>query len=119
MSSVLTRGAGVTARPRCKPLLMLRRWRARRCWTACRAVGVNTGCATQQVAPATLNCNSSRSAGRGQARRQLARSRACTLDGELARRLSKQYSNTQLNYQLSGLNCLSDEVPPFTRHLAE
>jgi hypothetical protein len=49
---------------------------------------VNTGCATQQVAPATLNCTSSRSVGRSQARRQPARSRARTLDGELARRLS-------------------------------
>src|SRR5438552_1669872 len=37
MRSVRTRGAGVTARPRGKPLWMLRRWRARRCWTACRS----------------------------------------------------------------------------------
>ena len=71
---------------------------------------MTTGSIRLQVAPATLNCTSSRSAGRSQARRQPARSRACTLDGELARRLSTQYSNTQLNYQLSGPNCLSDEV---------
>ena len=75
---------------------------------------MNTGCATQQVAPATLNCTSSRSAGRSQARRQPAHSGARTLDGELARRLSTQYSDTQLNCQPGGLNCLSEEVAPFT-----
>jgi hypothetical protein len=80
---------------------------------------VNTGGATQRVAPATLNCTSSRSAGRSQARRQPARSRARTLDGELARRLSTKYSDTQLNYQPRGLNCLSDEVPPFTHYVHE
>ena len=46
---------------------------------------MKTGCARQQVAPATLNCTSSRSVGRSQARRQPALSRARTLDGDLAR----------------------------------
>jgi hypothetical protein len=64
---------------------------------------VTTGCATQRVAPATLNCSSSRSAGRSQVRRQPARSRARTLDGELARRLSTKHSDTQLNYQPADL----------------
>ena len=75
---------------------------------------MNRGCIQLQVAPATLNCVSSRSAGRSQGRRQPARSSARTLDGALVRRLSTQYSDTQLNYQPRGLNCLSDEVPPFT-----
>ena len=75
---------------------------------------MTTGSIRLQVAPATPKCTSSRSAGRSQGRRSRPRSCARTLDGELARRLSTQYSNTQLNYQLSGLNCLSDEVPPFT-----
>ena len=61
-----------------------------------------TGCIQLQVAPATLNCTSSRSAGRSQARRQPARSRARTLDGELARRLSTLHSDIQLNYQTRG-----------------
>jgi hypothetical protein len=79
---------------------------------------VKTGCARRRVAPATLNCCSSRSAGRSQARRQPARSRARTLDGKLARRLSTQGSDTQLNYQPADLDCLSDEVAPFThQHL--
>jgi hypothetical protein len=33
---------------------------------------------------------------------------------ELAHRLSTQHSDTQLNYQPGGLNCLSDRVPAFT-----
>jgi Integrase core domain len=50
MKSVFTRGVGVTARPQCKPLLMPRRWRTRRCWTACRStwweyrLGHTAGC---------------------------------------------------------------------------
>jgi hypothetical protein len=36
------------------------------------------------------------------------------IDGELARRLSTLRSATQLNYQPWGLNCLSDQVSPFT-----
>ena len=74
---------------------------------------MTTGCFQQQVAPATLKCTSSRSAGRSQGRRQPA-GFAHTLDGELARRLSTQRSDTQLNYQPWGLNCLSDQVSPFT-----
>lgn len=73
-----------------------------------------TGCIQLQVAPATRNRISSRSAGRSPARRQPARSRARTLDGELARRLSTQHSDIQLNYQPRELDCLSDEVPLFT-----
>jgi hypothetical protein len=64
---------------------------------------VTTGCSRRRVAPATLNCTSSRSAGRSQARRQPARSRARTLDGELALRLSTQACDTQLNYQPADL----------------
>jgi hypothetical protein len=75
---------------------------------------VNTGCATQQVAPATLNCTSSWSAGRSQARRQPARSRARTLDGELARMPSPQQSDTLLNYQPRGLNYLFAVGPAIT-----
>lgn len=74
-----------------------------------------TGGVQLQVAPATHNCTSSRSAGRSQGRRQP----ACftpTLDGELVRRLSTQRSDTELNYQPADLNCLSDRVPPFTNN---
>ena len=57
---------------------------------------MNTGCATQQVAPATLNCTSSRSAGRSQARRQPARSRARTLCAEHVRQLAGESPRTNL-----------------------
>ena len=63
---------------------------------------MTTGCIRLQVAPATLNCASSRSACRSQGRRQPACSTR-TLDGELARRLSTQCSDTQLNYQPADL----------------
>ena len=36
------------------------------------------------------------------------------IDGELARRLSTLHSDTQLNYQPRGLDCLSEEIPAFT-----
>jgi hypothetical protein len=51
-------------------------------------IAVKPGCARQPVAPATLNCSSSRSAGRSQARRQPARSRARTLCAEHVRQLA-------------------------------
>ena len=63
---------------------------------------MTTGRIRVQVAPATLNCPSGRSANRSQGRRQPAR-RTRTLDGELARRLSTQRSDTQLNYQPADL----------------
>jgi hypothetical protein len=64
---------------------------------------VMTGCMRLQVAPATPNCTSSQSAGRSQGRRQPACSRARTLDGELARRLSTQRSDTSLLLRNPGL----------------
>jgi len=36
------------------------------------------------------------------------------IDGELARRLSTLHSDTQLDYQPRGLDCLSEEIPAFT-----
>ena len=72
------------------------------------------GCARLQVAPATLNCTSSRNAGRSQWRRSRRALSARTIDGELARRLSNLHPDIRLNYQTRGLNCLSDHVPPFT-----
>jgi len=81
------------------------------------AVAVIIGCAPQQDAPAALNCTSSRSVGRSQARRQPARAGVRTLDGELTRRLSTQRSDTQLNYQPARLNCLSDQVLPGSQAL--
>jgi len=75
---------------------------------------VKTGCARLQVAPATLSCTSSRSAGRSQWAAEPARASARTLDGEPARRLSTLHSDTQLNYQPADLNCLSEQVPAFT-----
>ena len=75
---------------------------------------MKTGCARLQVAPATLSCTSSRSAGRSQWAAEPARASARTLDGEPARRLSTLHSDTQLNYQPADLNCLSEQVPAFT-----
>jgi hypothetical protein len=61
-----------------------------------------------------FNRSSSRSAGSQSRAAEPARPSARTIDGELARRLSTQYSGTQLNYQPRGFNCLSDEVPRST-----
>jgi hypothetical protein len=76
---------------------------------------VRSGCARLQVAPATHNCGSSRSAGSQSMAAEPARLSARTIDGELARRLSTLHSDTGLHYQTRGLNCLSDQVSPFTR----
>jgi Phage integrase family len=80
---------------------------------------VKTGCARLQVAPATLNCISSRSAGRSQWRRSWRALSARTIDRELARRLSRLDSDTRLNYLARGLTCLSDQVPAFTIHITD
>jgi hypothetical protein len=77
---------------------------------------VKTGCARLWVAPATLNCTSSRSVGRSQWA-EPARTSARTIDGEPARRLSTLHSDIRLNYQTRGLNYLSEQVSPFTANL--
>ena len=56
---------------------------------------MRTGCVRLQVAPATSNCISSRSAGRSQGQRSWRAVSTRTLDGELALRLSTIHSDTQ------------------------
>jgi hypothetical protein len=57
---------------------------------------MRSGCFRRPVAPATLNCSSSRSAGRSQARRQPARLSAPTLCAEHVRQLAGESPRTNL-----------------------
>jgi hypothetical protein len=78
---------------------------------------VKTGCARQRVAPATLNCGSSRSVGPPSMAAEPAHVSARTIDGGPARRLSTLHSDIRLNCQPRGLNCLSEQVSSFTTKL--
>ena len=75
---------------------------------------MKTGCTRRRVAPATLNCCSSRSACRSQWRR----SRRAVARGPLTASGRGGYQRCIRTFDLTikpaGLNCLSEQVPSFT-----